>query len=75
MLRYLLNQIQISKPVGIFFKLVKRPSEHTIDVILLPKLFPCFDMISKLTFIGEIGTLSQSDRVSAELYRNKLHRL
>ena len=54
---YLLFQIQISKPGEIFFKLIKKPSEHTLDAILLSKLFPCFDLISQFTCFGQIGTL------------------
>ena len=54
---YLLFQIQISKPGEIFFKLIKKPSEHTLDAILLPKLFPCFDLILLFTCLEQIGTL------------------
>ena len=70
---YLLIQIQINKPGrGIFLKFTKKPSEHTTDVILLSKLFPCFDLVSQLTCFEQLSTLCQSNRVSSELCRIKL---
>ena len=54
---FLLIQIQISKPEEIFFKLIKKPSEHILDAILPSKLFPRFDLISQLICFGRISTL------------------
>ena len=41
----------------------------------MSKLFSCFDLISQFTCFEQISTLYQLDKVSAELYRNKLYRL
>ena len=59
---YLQIQIQINKPGGNFFKFTKKPSEHTTDVILLSKLFSCFDqaLVKLISFYSKVNLFHES---------------